>query len=472
MAYQVPLDQPLTETQAELIAKIGSMKNLMSLNFLNKFKISKGEQISTFDYILKAMKAMGIDPVILLQAFLNSFFDTDKLVEFILRGAAQLATGVNVNLNPNSTTTLSTNPSKAEKKNLTTINYNFLNSNSTIKDALRTVVNALKMQMIKDLMTLIFGNPKKQSGKDVMSENQDTSYDRLKELVSEVYCGTEIYSVSSPANVRNEDLEYNRIQIKERANQGKAFFKVTCEGVNISFPDNPEYLFSDAPPGVVSSNPTTASQALINCINHVANQTQKAAHGGGQGTSSTNKKDFVQMLVEKLIVHITTLLKPFFIGIVAPIPGVSGPLGAGYDGLLAEVVTMLQAQGRSAEANLFNDIYPPPSCDILGWGSDSNGWTPDQKRKSLLITILCNMALNTAIGFLVSYLIKEVKKFIVKYLANRAVNKAKRKQDKIAQRYTGGKSEAIQKNATKAKKQAVFFQVITPAINVSENTYV
>lgn len=471
MAYQVPLDQPLSETQAELIAKIGSMKNLMSLNFLNRFKIPKGEQISVFDYALKIMKAMGVDPVILFQAFLNSFFETDKLLEFILRGTAQLAAALGVNLDPNSTLVLSSDPTKEEKKSLTNVNYNYLNNNSFIKDALRTIIEALKMQLIKDLMTLIFGNPKKPSGQAVMSENQDTTYDRLGELVADIYCGTEVFSVSAPTNIRNEDLEYNRIQIKEKAKQGKAFFKVTCEGVSITFPDDPGYLFSDAPPGMVSSNPTTPGQALINCINHVANQTQKAAQGGGQGTSSTNKKSFVQMILEKLITHIVALLKPFFMGIVTPIPGVVGPLSNGYDGLVSEIMTMLQSQGRAAEANMFNDIYPPSSCEVTGWGADTNAWTPDQKRKSLLITILCNMLLNAVIGFVVSYLLKVVKQFIAKYLANRAANKAKRKLDKLQQRFSGGKAEAIQKNAKKASKQASLLIKIKPALTVPENVY-
>lgn len=475
MAYQTPIDQPLTTIQSELISKIGSMKNLLSLSFVKKFQIPKGEQISTFDYIIKTMRAMGIDPAILLKSFINQFLTTSKLVEFILRGSAQLAAGINLNLDPNSSLIIDTNSTKEEKKEIIDINFAYLNNNTLIKDSLISVVEGLRMQLIKDLMTLIFGAPKKPAGVAIMGENQVSG--RMDELISEISCGAEIFSVSNSTNKRNEDIEYNRISLKKKGEAGKIAFKITCQGIEIKFPENPGYLFSEAPPGMVSSNLTTPEQALTNCINHVANQTQKAASGGGQSNSSASQKSFTQMLLEKLITHIVVLLKPFFLGVDIPIPGTLGNLSLGYRGILAEIQNALFAQGRMADANNFNpiDIFPPSSCEIISnWDSSPELWSGAQKKKSLLLIILCNMALNAALGFLISYLLDKIKKFIVSYKAKRAINKYKRKLEKIKQKLLGGETKAkvIAENAKKAVKQAKILEIIKPALNIKSNSFI
>ena len=71
MAYVIPLDQPLSESQAKLIAQMGSMKNLADFSFLKKFKFKKEDGMSMFDYLIKVLRSMGIDPQILITAFLN-----------------------------------------------------------------------------------------------------------------------------------------------------------------------------------------------------------------------------------------------------------------------------------------------------------------------------------------------------------------------------------------------------------------
>jgi hypothetical protein len=466
MAYQIPITQPLTETQAELVSKIGSMKNLMKLDFLQKFNIPKNEQISTFDYIIRIMRTMGIDPVILLKSFLSYFLSTNKLIEFILRANAQLLVGMKINLDMTSNIILNDNSSKDEKKQVVEINYNTLNSNFLLKTALITTVEALKMQIIKDLMLLIFGNPKKQSGVSTMTQDQESG--RLDELINEAYCGTEVFSVYSPSNNRNEDLEYNRISLKERLKKGNAFFRVTCEGVDVSMPDDPSFLFSEAPPGIISLSSTTPFQALTNCIDYIGNQTQKLSVGSGEGKSSSNKESFSQKLVEKLVVHIAILLKPIFMGINIP--------STSYNGLLKETQNVLFLQNRSVEANIYDPLtlYPPSSCEMLSnWDSDPNNWDASQKKSSLILTILCNMALNAVISYLMTYLLRKVREFITNYLAKRAVNKAKRKMDKLKQKLNGASgADVALKNASKVKKQSQLLKTIQPAINTNSNTFV
>ena len=72
MAYQVPLNQPLTESQSQLIAQMGTIKNMVNFSFLNKIKIKKEDNISLFDYLIKVLKSMGVDPEILISSFLNA----------------------------------------------------------------------------------------------------------------------------------------------------------------------------------------------------------------------------------------------------------------------------------------------------------------------------------------------------------------------------------------------------------------
>jgi len=433
MAYQVPVNQPLSETQAELIAKIGSMKNLLSLKLFKKFFIPEDQQISAYDYILRLLRAMGIDPIILMKSFLSYFFDTTRLTDFVLKVSAQLATSNGVNLNTNSNFVLNSNPSKKDKEQLNKINFDYLHS-SAIRGTLVIVINYYKMQIIKDLMTLIFGAPKTEAGQNVMGQLHNDG--RMNSLIGASICGGEIFSVSNSAKERNEDLEYNRIKLKKALEAGKVDIKVSCQGVEITFPDNPGFLFSDTPPGMQSSTPTTPEQALTNCMDHVANQVQNQGKNNGQSNAKSSQKDFSETLVEKLIVHGMTLLSPLFFGISAPIVGLNIP----FTGVLSVIqADLLGSQGPEV-ADLMNPttLQPPEACDMLSsdW-SNSAVWSPEQKKKATIIDIICNMLLNAAIAFLLSFLITQLKKFITAYLAERASAKSERKARTLLQNLAG-----------------------------------
>ena len=74
MALQIPIPSPLTDSQAELTSKIGSMKSLLALPIDVHLKIPKGNQISTFDYLLKVFKTLGIEPELIFNIFLAKNF--------------------------------------------------------------------------------------------------------------------------------------------------------------------------------------------------------------------------------------------------------------------------------------------------------------------------------------------------------------------------------------------------------------
>ena len=75
MAYKVPIQNPLTEGQSELVAQVSSMKNLLSIPTLPKINIPKNQQVSTFDYLQKVMQSLGIQPEVLFTLFLDKIFD-------------------------------------------------------------------------------------------------------------------------------------------------------------------------------------------------------------------------------------------------------------------------------------------------------------------------------------------------------------------------------------------------------------
>jgi len=473
MAYQVPINQPLSETQAELIAKIGSMKNLLSLKFFKKFFIPEDQQISAYDYILKLLRSMGIDPIILMKSFLSYFFETAHLVDFILKVSSQLATSNGVNLNHNSNFTLSSPPLKKEKEQLNKINFDYLH-NSAIRSTLMTVVDALKMQLIKDLMTLMFGAPKTQSGENTMGSLHDNG--RMDSLIGASICGSEIFSVSNSIKKRDEDLEYNRINLRKELEAGSANIKVSCKGVEVTFPENPSFLFSNALPGMISSNPITPAQALTNCMDHVANQVQNNTNKNSQSDAKSSQKSFAESLTEKLIINGTTLLSPFFFGMVTPFVDLNTgtSFNSGFQGILALIqIDLLNNQG-SAVANLMNpvDLQPPEACEMLSsdWATP-NSWTTEQKKRATIIDIICNMLLNAAISFLLSFLISELKKFISAYLAERAISKSKRKTDSILQKFSGVEGVAnlakTAENAQKLKKATQLLAMMKPILTGS-----
>lgn len=466
MAYTIPLDQPLSETQAKLLAQVGSMKNLADLSFLKKFKdkFKKEEGMSIFDYLMKILKSMGIDPELILTAFLNELFKTEKLVELILRAMAQLATVAKVKLDSTVTFQMPTgNMSVDEKKKLTDINYTWLNS-GLIKEAVTLAVAAIKTKLIQELMVLIFGKPK--SPDSATGPNGLVSDDvRLGELVDEAVCGgASIFSISSPSNVRNEDLEYNRLQKLEQVKNGNLTFKVTCQGVDISLPDNPMYLFRDAPPGFVESKELSPQEALSNVFDCVGKQIQKKTSGDtSQSNSKTGSKSFVRKLLDTLISSISALLKPLlFGGAILPIPG----LPNGVMGAISDTLGYVPTDG-TGEPFDSNTYAPPISCEVVKM--DKNNLTTTQKKKTAIILILCNLLLNIAIGFIMAYVLEKVKKLITKYIVKRAQEKIKRKLKKIQETYSlkyGGKQK---RKIEKSAKQARLLKVVQPALKAASN---
>lgn len=498
MAYIVPLEQPLSETQAKLIAQVGSMKNLTDLPFLRKFKLKKEDDISLFDYLLKVLRAMGIDPQILFTAFLNDFFKTEKLVEFILTAVSKLAASTKKKLDPNfipspspdpnsnvpffdsnPSTNSSTEMTDDQTVELVESNYDWLNSQSYIKISLTEILEKLKTRMIQELMILIFGKPKKDEAA-VGPNGLVNDTDRLNELIDEAVCGgSSIFSVSVPASSNFGDVEYNRLQKTEQVKNGNLSFQITCQGVQISLPDDPMYLFKDVPPGFQGGQPVSPQAAMENVFNYVGSQIQRKTSGGNsQSNAKTAEKSFIQKFLETLISSITTLVKPFFVGFVdsAHVPPEASDIlsqGSGdaftmlTDGLLNAVFP----QSVTTNPNTLKregEFVPPTSCEIANL-YDKENLDSAKKKKTALITILCNLLLNMAISFIMSYVLKKVKDMIMKYIAKRAQAKYQRKIDKMKKKFETSLLGRTAKKAEKAARQARLMLKVTKLLKSRKN---
>ena len=59
MPYKIPIEPALTDTQAQLTAKLGAMKSLLALPSLSQNNLPKNQQLSVYNYCLKVFKAIG-----------------------------------------------------------------------------------------------------------------------------------------------------------------------------------------------------------------------------------------------------------------------------------------------------------------------------------------------------------------------------------------------------------------------------
>jgi len=485
MAYTVPLDQPLSETQAKLIAQVGTMKNLANLSFLKKFKFKREENMSLFDYLLKILRSMGIDPEIILTAFLNDFFRTDKVVDFLITAIARLATSINKQLDSNAQ--LSFTPGDdvvmddARIKELNDSNYKYLNNFSVsldsmtvpLKPALYKLIDALRTRMIQELMVIIFGKPKKAvTGPNGMV----TDDNRMNELIDESVCGGEtIFSVSNPAAINFGDLEYNRLQKLEKAKNGNLSFSITCQGVQITLPDDPMYLFKSVPPGFQGGESVSPEEAMTNVFNFVSNQVQKQTSGASsQSNASSAGKSFIQKFLESLIASITTLVKPFFVGIIGTVPGeAQGLAPEAFDLLQQGLLNMVFPGSVTTDPNTgkrVGDYVPPSSCEINSQ-YQKGALDSIKKKKVSLIIILCNLLLNIAIGFIMAYVLEKIKKMIKKYVAKRAQEKAARKIQKLKDKYATSVAGRQKKKTDRAVRQIKLMKKIFGILQANAGSF-
>ncbi|MEK6829665.1 MAG: hypothetical protein AABY15_06095, partial [Nanoarchaeota archaeon] len=264
MALKIPISSPLTEAQAELTSKIGSMKSLLSLPINKNLKIPKEQQISTFDYLIKVMRAMGIEPEFIFNVFLDKVFDeTGTFLEETVIAAVADSIGQKGRQLPGLINPTATQAEKDAYK---------ISNRAYLAGLIPPVfLQAVKQQMAKNLALMIFG-PKDGPAATTLNSNA-SERDRLFE---DAICGQNLFSISSDPIVLQEDVEYNRVALRKQLEKGEVIFEISCQDVKITLPQNPSYIFEGGGQFTASSAvPPTPSQSLGILVQHVKNQGQR-----------------------------------------------------------------------------------------------------------------------------------------------------------------------------------------------------
>ncbi len=147
MALKIPVSSPLTDAQSELTSKIGSMKSLLSLPIDAHLNIPKSQQISTMDYLLKVMRALGIDPEIIFNLFLDKVFsETGELLDEKVITAVADSIGQKGRLLPGTINTTATQNQKDE--------YKIANRDYLLNLVPTTFLQVHKQQMAKNIQLI------------------------------------------------------------------------------------------------------------------------------------------------------------------------------------------------------------------------------------------------------------------------------------------------------------------------------
>lgn len=404
MPLDLPINAPLTDAQGELTAKIGSMKSLLALPSIRKKNIPKAQQMSTYDYLLKILEAMGLTPEIVFNAFLSKIFNEagvlekkvlDAIADSIGQQGIQLSPYIN---NPN--------PTDAQRKSYKSVNKSFINGLFPNANFLQTV----KQKIAKDLVVMIFGP--KQTTPTSLNTNQAA----VDTLITNAVCGEGLFSLSNPPIIRNEDIEFNRIKLKSQLEKGEVVYEISCQDVKIKLPADPGFIFNGGGTFTVPAGAVSPAQSLSFTVQYVNNQVQRI---NNETNANKGGKKFFQILIEKLLSFISILVQPYLTNVFTVINS-----------------ALLPAQ----QLNMANFVFD--NCAI------SND--PENNSKKEFAKSLFNALLKDLLKLLLLFLIKKFKKLVLNYFARTALEKQKRKLEKAKMKFDifgtiGASVEKIQK---------------------------
>ena len=423
MPLNVPNSNPLTSTQSELTAKIGSMKSLLELPFLEFKTIPKEIHVSTFDYLLKILESMGISVEVIFQQFLSHVFDEagNFLEDAVVDGLAKQLTFAGIQM-PGGTFDVETT-SNEEIAAITNINKSAISARLA-EAGLSNFLQTAKQQIVKDLTLAIFG-PKDGPAAEYL--NPDPA--QRQRIVENAICAVDAYSLSNNGFTRNEDVEYNRIALARQLEKGEVILEISCQEVKIKLPEDPSWIFEGGGTQTLSSNPITPAQSLQVLATYVESTAQQI---NNQQNAKSGGKTFMQILIEKLISNITNLVQPF----IQPLLGAISPqFPDGFSPQVDDLVTN--------------------TCEVL------NESSPNPNKKAFGET-LANRLYKLLVNMLLIIAIREFKKLVRNYFARIARERGKRKLEKIKARFAmvDGAAEEARKAVAFAKASASLAAVL------------
>lgn len=311
MAFNVPIQQPLTKAQSEALGKLGSMNNLLTIPFKAYFDRPKGEQISLLDFLTKITDAtLGVNYIDnLIMDFIDDFLDekSEKLQDIIIKALSEALDKKPITI----------------KKNVS--NKDWLNQN--VKPELNLAMVILKGYIMKKVLILIFG-PKNRIKPLTLPPNNygnnfllTTNYDDLSadDYLNNAALQNAMFTTVNTVSNSFGDIEYNIIKLKEQLEKGLVTFTVSCQDVKINLPvsilesadsiiDNNIKVYLQGT--TVGGGPVTYQNpvgVVVELNGYVESETQRI---NSEENASSVRMSWIRILLDKLINLIPLVLYP------------------------------------------------------------------------------------------------------------------------------------------------------------------
>jgi len=423
MAYNIPDKNPLTSSQSELVSKITSMQNLLSTPLFKQINIPKSQQISTFDYLEKVMGSLGVQPEVLFNLFLDKVFSTGTgfLEDTILDALSTTLAKSGVSLpNVNLGGSVNEGSSTAFKQQNMAYLSSIIPSN---------FLDVFKQKIAKDLTLMIFGGKSTPAG-EYLNPNA-AERDRL---INEAVCAAGNFDLSNRAIVRDQDLEFNRIALKQQLEAGQVEFEINCQTIKIKLPEDPSFIFEGGGTETQEGQAITPAQSLEVMVNYVQNQTQGINNEQNAGKAG---KSFFRTLIEKLIGYFSPIIYAY----VDPI--------------------FTAIQSTPAGVEITKESLLSGSCSILN--------DPDNQAKKEFSENLLNLLLKALLSIILLEVIKRFKSLVANYFARTFLEKQKRKAEKMKAKFgLVGKLEKATEVAKKAQRYASAAKSLSSIISIPD----
>ncbi len=311
MAFNVPIQQPLTGAQSEALSKLSSMNNLLTIPFKKFFDRPKSQQISLLDFLTKIADAtLGVGYIDnLIMTFINDLFDkgSDKLVNAIIKGIAGALDAKPITI----------------KQGIS--NKDWLDQN--VKQELNVAMELLKAFLIKKIIILIYGPKDRVKPLKLPPNNYGNNFyltQNYRDLSPDDYLDNASLSdvmfttVNTVSNTYG-DTEYNIVKLREQLEKGIITFTVSCQDVKINLPESilqsadaiidnniKVFLQGQTVGGgqVTYQNP---AGVLIELNGYVDSETQRI---NSEENAGAVRKSWIRILLDKIINLLPLVLYP------------------------------------------------------------------------------------------------------------------------------------------------------------------
>ncbi len=413
MAFNVPIQNPLTQAQEQTLAKLGSLNALLTNPFKSFSTLGKSKQISLLDYATKISDAtLGSGYIdLLIFKFLNELFDKNsiKLEKIIIKSLAASfdAQGVTISLGQK--------------------NKDWLEAN--VQDELHIAFQILKALMVKKIACMIFGPKENMKVSSIPPGTYNNTYlpdsgnfDDLdpNELLDNSALSDVMFTTVNTESNTFGDSEANIVKLRQQLEKGQVTFTISCQDVKINLPpsviaemddnitNNIQSFLGQTIPGqtVTYQNP---ANGFVTLTGHINNETQAI---NNEENVNAVKKSWLRILLDKTINLLPLVLLPFIRKVCD------------------KVNQNIQSQTGNNSPILSAELIIGLAVGLKNIHSDESLF----KKNSTFYTVIMNSIYAMVLGIILKKLIKEITKIITKALAKKRARDLQTKYKRLQAR--------------------------------------